>query len=348
MGRAEDIFEKIKKEKEIALDSFITDREAESLFLDFKRSADEGAGVKLHNNDRENLAKCISGFGNSEGGVVVWGVDCSDKNEDGADVANSKVPINNPQRFLSWLEGAVSGCTIPAHAGVEHFSFCMQTDQNKGFVITYIPKSNSSPHQVILNCKYKDRYFIRAGSNFEHTPHAVLAGMFGRRPQPHIIHLFKPQQFKMPAQDPFFVYIDFLIMNTGSVTATGIFMAEKSILTPGPNCQSGFRPNDLKTWDFAEFPYGLSAITKKDVRVPPETKICPFTMNLKLLPPFEKELFLEFTYGCDKFPPYKFQIRKSRDFIENLHAVLAGNSTAEEKNKHIGELLSTDDSSENS
>jgi hypothetical protein len=68
----------------------------------------------LSNTDRNNLAKAISGFGNSAGGIVVWGVDCS-RDSDGADVARLKVPIVDPQRFASWLNAAVSGCTIPPH-----------------------------------------------------------------------------------------------------------------------------------------------------------------------------------------------------------------------------------------
>ena len=77
MGRAEDIFERIKKEGEAAIDEFILTRKAEELFLDFKRSADNGSGLKLDNKDREHLSKAISGFGNSECGVIVWGTDCS-------------------------------------------------------------------------------------------------------------------------------------------------------------------------------------------------------------------------------------------------------------------------------
>ena len=37
----------------------------------------------------KNLSKAISGFGNSEGGVLVWGVDCSRDLEDG-DVAKAR------------------------------------------------------------------------------------------------------------------------------------------------------------------------------------------------------------------------------------------------------------------
>ena len=119
MGRAEDLFNRIVKEGEKAIDDFITDRQSEELFLDFKRSADDGKGKKLHDTDRGNLSKAISGFGNSEGGVVVWGVDCRNDAAQG-DVAQYKVSIENPQRFVSRLEGAVSGCTIPAHPHIQH------------------------------------------------------------------------------------------------------------------------------------------------------------------------------------------------------------------------------------
>ena len=85
----EDIFERIIKGGENEIDEFIITRESEELFLDFKRSADDGDGQRLHQKDRENLAKAISGFGNSEGGVIVWGVDCS-KTENSADVAHAK------------------------------------------------------------------------------------------------------------------------------------------------------------------------------------------------------------------------------------------------------------------
>ena len=55
--------------------------------MDFKQADSLGKnGNSLHKDDRRNLAKCISGFGNSEGGVVVWGVECS-RNVEIGDVA---------------------------------------------------------------------------------------------------------------------------------------------------------------------------------------------------------------------------------------------------------------------
>ena len=117
MTRAEELFRRIATAGELGLDQLIADRISEELFLDFKASPDNGAGNKLSHSDREKLAKAISGFGNSEGGVIVWGVDC-DRSADNADVARAKRPIQNPSRFKSWLESVVSGCTLPPHEGV--------------------------------------------------------------------------------------------------------------------------------------------------------------------------------------------------------------------------------------
>ena len=179
--RAKDLFDRIVHEGLNAIQAYIQTRKSEELFLDFKRSSDNGSGTKLSTNDRKNLSKAISGFGNSEGGIVVWGVDCSDLG-DGADVASAEVPIVNPTRFCGWLENVVSGCTIPPHSGVVNHT--IQKTDEEGFVVTYIPKSNHSPHQMLP----KQQYYIRAGSSFVPTPHDVLAGMFGKRPQPHVFH----------------------------------------------------------------------------------------------------------------------------------------------------------------
>lgn len=54
----------------------ITEEEVEELFLDYKRAATVTPFRKLDVSDRKNLAKAIAGFANSEGGVIVSGVDC--------------------------------------------------------------------------------------------------------------------------------------------------------------------------------------------------------------------------------------------------------------------------------
>ena len=121
MNRADDLFSKLTTGGEGAIDELIVARKAEELFLDFKRSGDNGAGARLHDSDSKNFSKAISGFGNSEGGIILWGVDCS-VGRDGADVATKKVPIKDAIGFASRLESAVSRSTTPAHSGVRNIA----------------------------------------------------------------------------------------------------------------------------------------------------------------------------------------------------------------------------------
>jgi predicted HTH transcriptional regulator len=52
--------------------------------------------------DKRNLAKCLSGFANSSGGIIVWGVDAR-KNAQGIDCASAASEIASIRQFLSRL-----------------------------------------------------------------------------------------------------------------------------------------------------------------------------------------------------------------------------------------------------
>lgn len=318
--RAKEILEKIMQNGESAIDAFIFEREAESLFLDFKRSANDGGGKKLHQNDRSNLARSISGFGNSEGGVVIWGVDCRE-GEDYADVAQAKFPLEDAKRFLSWLEGAVSSATIPSHSGVEHHAI-LSREGKKGFVITYIPRSNHAPHQVIVSGKGHYDYYIRAGSDFLPAPHAVLSGMFGRRPQPFIFHTFLSQypQVTEAGIPQIKTTLGVQISNGGLGIASDLFMTLKFLSKPGENCKLGIQTPDLNNWtvwSFLEVHY--TAISKDTIRLPPDAQLQPFVVTLILKPPFDSELKIEGLCGCGQSPSFNFTIENNAKAIGQLY-----------------------------
>ena len=143
-SRARNLYQRLVGGGQPVIDELIQARESEAYFLDFKRSSDNGGGPKLHTTDRKNLAKAISGFGNSEGGVIVWGVDCSETAGQG-DVAQAKFPLHDATGFRARLEGIVSECTVPGHERV--VSHAITSGATQGYVVTYIPKSVHAPHQ---------------------------------------------------------------------------------------------------------------------------------------------------------------------------------------------------------
>lgn len=326
MGRAEDIFEMFKKEGESAIDDFIRSRKTEELFLDFKRSANDGNDSKLHERDRENLAKAISGFGNSEGGVIVWGVDCS-KDDQSADVARAKYPLKDVSRFVGWLENAVSGCTVPPHNKImNHF---VQINQaGEGYAITLIPKSDHSPHQVAIHGKYQYRYYIRVGSNFGHTPHAVLAGMFGRRPQPHIYPMFGQHPARLLDDNSILLNLSLMLASAGPGIASDIFITTALSSMPGDNCRIMFNETVGENWIVHSF-LGIrkSLISHPDLRLPPEAAVQPISVLMNIRPPFTNALTIEIVCGCGQTPPYRFKLGTDNISLQVLYDEFVLNSS---------------------
>ncbi len=312
MDRSEDIYRKLVDEGVTAIDEFIATRKSEELFLDFKRSSDNGSGSRLSQIDRNNLAKAISGFGNSEGGVIIWGVDCS-IDHNGADVARFKVPIVNVTRFCSWIEGVISGCTVPPHNSVKNQTI-IESNGN-GYVITHIPKSNYAPHQMVG----KLQYYIRAGSDFVPTPHQVLSGMFGRRPQPNVIINFLVNPLKIQG-DTLIFQCGFLLRNKGPGIAKDPYLNCIILGFVSPNSQLSFDTPDLQTWT-GTWSLGchISMISKPEIRIPPDAHLQPTILNFVFSRPFNSDLKLEGTYGCSNSQSNKFIIQNSKENIEFLY-----------------------------
>ena len=336
MERAEELFNRIKKNGMATIDEFILTRKSEELFLDFKRSADNGAGQVLHQNDRNNLAKAISGFGNSEGGIIIWGVDCS-SGADCADVARAKVPIQDARRFASWIERAVSGTTIPAHPKVENL--CIESGQaRQGYIVTLIPKSEIAPHQSVSDRKY----YIRSGSNFESTPHAVLAGMFGRRPQPIVFNMYAipPVKIIENAPDDKFVELSvgLLVANKGPAIARDIYLHVKIVL-PGNRCEASFNHMDNNFIGYNLFGMWVSVISKDGFKVAPEAFVQPIILSFRLRPPFEKNLFIEEVLGCEGSPITKIITDQPPEEIKVLYNEFIGTTPDQEESMEFVKKL---------
>ncbi len=339
MDRSAELFDRLKNKGMAAIDEFIDTRASEELFLDFKRSSDHGASKHLSQTDRNNLAKAISGFGNSEGGVIVWGIDCS-TDFDGTDVAKAKFPIENIQRFLGNLQGAVSGCTIPPHSKVEHHA--IPCEDGKGYVGTLIPKSDYAPHQMVG----KLQYYIRAGSDFVPAPHQVLAGMFGKRPQPNVFNMYIIEPAQHVGHDLIFKY-GIVITNKGPGIARDLYFSCMTMNAIGSNTQVSWELTDKVNWT-GNFSFGrqISIISNVDVRLPPECHLQPLVLNIKLTPPFDSSLEVKGSVGCGGAPSYKLEIdtpvvRVTEIYEQYFNKLKSGNLDNDSRNMLASKLINS-------
>lgn len=332
MSRAEDIFQKLIYFGEDAIDEFILNQQTEELFLDFKQAVSVGKNfTTLHRDDRRNLAKAISGFGNSEGGVILWGVECSRDIEIG-DVAKAKVKVKNVHRFLSWLENAISGCTIPSHNKVRNH--IVSTDANgDGFIATYIPKCEIAPLMTTTN----STIYIRSGSNNVPAPYAVIAGMFGRRPQPNVElmlgnrkiealenideDMLYPNSIDNPPKQ--YVKISFALQgcNDSNVLARELYLSCRTMATGGEYNKVRFlNYNQMDSIPGIEGQ--LNLITRPELRLPPRGIIRFCNIEIVLSPYIEEDFVLEGVVGADHTVPRDFRIyipkNKLRSFVAKV------------------------------
>ena len=329
MSRAEDIFQKLIYFGEDAIDDFIVNLQTEELFLDFKQAVSTGKnGTSLHKDDRKNLAKGISGFGNSEGGVIVWGVECS-RDCDIGDVAKAKVKVKNVHRFLSWLENAISGCTIPSHNRVRNH--IISVDKNgDGFVATYIPKSELAPLMTTMGYNI----YIRSGSNNVPAPYSVIAGMFGKRPQPNVELIIADKNLEVldnavedmvypPSLDnppEKYLRLSFSICgeNDSNVIARELYLSCSSTGKGGEYNKVRF--SNYNQMDSIPGIEGqLNLITRPDLRLPPRGVIRFANVTIILSPYSEEDFLMDGVIGADHAAPKDFRIyipkNKLRSFV---------------------------------
>jgi hypothetical protein len=156
--------------------SLINHHQEEHLQLEFKTISSGITG----SDDIRQVGRCLSGFANSSGGIMVWGVTAK-KNDDDVDCAGSAAEIANTAQLVSRLNELTGEVVSPLVDGVRHRALNRAGDP-KGFVATLVPESNSPPHMA----RRDKQYYKRSGDSFYSMEHYDLEDMFGRRQKPRL------------------------------------------------------------------------------------------------------------------------------------------------------------------
>jgi hypothetical protein len=200
---------------------WIAERKEETVNLDFKLVGNSGMGK----DDRNNLAKALSGFANSEGGILVWGVDAR-SDSDGVDCAQEIIGIDNVAKFLSKLNEFTSAVS-PSVSGVLHKKVIIE--EGRGLAVSLIPESDSGPHMAKARL---NQYFKRTGDKFLVMEHFDVADMFGRRKRPKLMLEIAPSDHGNPDSHLFLLRL----INNGRASA----IAPSVRLVSTPACMTAW------------------------------------------------------------------------------------------------------------
>jgi hypothetical protein len=225
--------------------------------VDFKEKHD-GNHARLEDNDKKNLAKAVSGFANSSGGVLIWGVE---------DKTLAPKPITDAGQFTSSMLHLASQVTDPCVQGIDgDWIPSNMASGDAGFALVYIPESQLPPHRVISNIsEVKNHYYIRTGDSFVVASHVQLEDMFGRRPKPRLELTTRPKSHGSSGtrRD---IWVIIGIKNTGRGIARFPFLSISiwglgKISERGIDASGNFGLRRLaKSIDSTEYRYGSSEV----------------------------------------------------------------------------------------
>jgi hypothetical protein len=205
------------------IESYVELKQEEHLHLDFKtlRNAELTSG-----DDRRNIARCISGFANSSGGIIIWGIDARNKNEDGIDCASAIVELRKPALLVSRLNTLSGDAASPVLEGLRHRAI-INPKSGGGVVATLVPDTDGGPYMAKLG---EQRYFKRSGDSFYQMEHFDLEDMFGRRQKPRLEIIVLPAK----AEDGVEEY-SILVLNHGRAVArhAGFLMTLQNVEIKG-------------------------------------------------------------------------------------------------------------------
>ncbi|TGK59194.1 ATP-binding protein [Leptospira wolffii] len=196
-----ELFHSINKE---VLDSYLKEGKEESLYLDFKRLKSLNFNSE---DDKNNLAKALSGYANSSGGIIIWGIDT--EKIDGIDRAKEYALIENVDLALARIEQLTGELVSPKIVGVLNRS--IKIEDSKGVIATFIPESVSPPHMAISKLH---QYYKRSGDSFYKMEHFDIADMFGRRRNPSLEFVYSIDN-NGRSEDTIYAKIAVGLRNTG-------------------------------------------------------------------------------------------------------------------------------------
>ncbi len=203
-----------------AVEAWVADQEPESLFLDFKQKSH--GDDKFSDKDRAHLARAISSFTNTSGGMLVFGISTKKNNSSNSsfDRARAIVHVKNLDRFYNSIDRNIHTVTDPPIAGIRVEAIKDPTCADTGVVVVYIPESQGGPHRVTNgDAESNDRYYARTSTSTFAMPHSLLADRFGRRPHPQLGLKFR--YLGLHGADANSAVLDFWITNRGRGLAEG-------------------------------------------------------------------------------------------------------------------------------
>jgi len=186
----------------------IDEGEAENKYLECKspRAPQLDRGLK------SQLSQAISGFSNSGGGVIIFGVGVTKHLHSGLDILTQIEEIGSIKRFKQQIDLAVSTLSTPNIDLYRSKILTEKPSDTKGLIIIFIPPTSGDPIQAD-----DDRFYLRSRDEFVEMPYETLKRMFTGSSGPDLQPIFDDRLVKLQKDGSWRVPI--ILENNSSMAA---------------------------------------------------------------------------------------------------------------------------------
>ncbi len=123
------------------LEQLIEDRESEGLYLECKTAG----GSRTTKDIKRQLGQAVSGFCNTQGGLIIYGISTTKQAPTGLDVLTQLEPIGNIGPFEQQIRRAIPTVATPPILTAQTKILRQKKTDTRGIVVIHIPKRLGDP-----------------------------------------------------------------------------------------------------------------------------------------------------------------------------------------------------------
>lgn len=161
-----------------SLEELIGEGACEDLFFECKAPTQP----KVNKDVKVKLAEAISGFSNTEGGILFYGIETSKLSHLQADVMIEIPRLGNIKNFTTHLVNNIPTLTMPAVTNFQTRIIKKSSKDSSGVLVLYIPKRDR-PVQSLMDGKFH----FRGGDQFIEAAYSVIERLFASNNSPDIV-----------------------------------------------------------------------------------------------------------------------------------------------------------------
>lgn len=171
-----DLFSQLKTYRD--LHELVLNAEAENQYLECKAPSEP----RLSRDQRKQLAEAISGFANTAGGIIIYGISTTKHQHTGLDILSEIEPIGKVVQLEQQIHRACPQVTNPPVLNLKTRIIKESRSHTRGVLVVHIPASEGDPVQSALD----QVFYFRTGDDFKAAPYDLIKRLFAATDTPDL------------------------------------------------------------------------------------------------------------------------------------------------------------------